>query len=58
MASVKVLENFIGGKLVPCERHIDSYNPSSGEVHLKVPDSGENEVKLAVEAAKTAFERY
>ena len=57
MAAVRVLENFIDGKLVPCAQPIDSFNPSTGEVHLKVPDSGEEEVKSAVEAAKRAFER-
>lgn len=57
MASVRVLENFIDGKLVACARHIDSFNPSTGEVHLKVPDSGEEEVRAAVAAAKKAFER-
>lgn len=39
-----VLENFIGGKFVPCRNHIDSYDPSTGEVYGKVPDSGEEEV--------------
>lgn len=39
-----VLENFIGGKFVPCRSHIDSYDPSTGEVYCKVPDSGEEEV--------------
>jgi acyl-CoA reductase-like NAD-dependent aldehyde dehydrogenase len=58
MASVEVLNNFIGGNLVPCSRHIDSYNPATGEVHLKVPDSGQDEVNLAVEAAKQAFESW
>lgn len=49
------LENFIGGKFVPCEAHIDSYNPSTGEVYCKVPDSGSDEVDAAVQAAKSAF---
>lgn len=57
MAAVRALENFIDGKLVACARHIDSFNPSTGEVRLKVPDSGEEEVKAAVAAAKKAFER-
>lgn len=39
-----VLENYIGGKFVPCLSHIDSYNPSTGEVYCKVPDSGKDEV--------------
>lgn len=41
-----VLENYIGGKFVPCSRHIDSYDPSTGEVYCKVPDSGTDEVGL------------
>ena len=57
MASVQVLENFIDGKFVPCSRHIDSYNPATGEVHLHVPDSGEDEVKAAVQAAQSAFKK-
>ncbi|XP_069743383.1 2-aminomuconic semialdehyde dehydrogenase isoform X5 [Narcine bancroftii] len=50
-----VLENYIGGKFVPCSRHIDSYDPSSGDVYCRVPDSGKEEVDAAVNAAKEAF---
>jgi len=57
MASVQVLENFIDGQFVPCSRHIDSYNPATGEVHLHVPDSGEEEVQAAVDAAQKAFKK-
>lgn len=39
-----VLENFIGGKFVPCSSYIDSYNPSTGDVYCRVPDSGKEEV--------------
>ena len=52
-----VLENFIGGKFVPCTNHIDSYDTSTGKVHCKVPDCNEDEVDLAVKAANEAFER-
>lgn len=52
-----VLENFIGGKFVPCTNHIDSYDPSTGKVYCKVPDSGKEEVDMAVRAASEAFER-
>ena len=52
-----VLENFIGGKFVPCTYHIDSYDPSTGNVYCKVPDSGKEEVDMAVKAASKAFER-
>ncbi|KAL7865015.1 hypothetical protein AOLI_G00164350 [Acnodon oligacanthus] len=50
-----VLENYIGGKFLPCEKHIDSFNPSIGEVYCRVPDSGAEEVEAAVTAAKEAF---
>ncbi|XP_040016486.2 2-aminomuconic semialdehyde dehydrogenase [Gasterosteus aculeatus] len=54
-SSFLVLENFIGGKFVPCGSHIESYDPSIGEVYCRVPDSGEQEVEAAVAAAKEAF---
>lgn len=52
-----VLENFINGKFVPCGNHIDSYDPSTGKVYCKVPDSDQQQVDTAVKAAKEAFER-
>lgn len=55
MASVRELENFIDGNFVKCSHHVDSYNPATGEVFLKVPDSGKEEVELAVKTANTAF---
>ena len=55
---IQALQNFIGGQFVPCTRHIDSYNPATGKVIFKVPDSGKEEVDKSVEAAKTAFKRY
>ncbi|KAI2649623.1 2-aminomuconic semialdehyde dehydrogenase [Labeo rohita] len=50
-----VLENYIGGKFVPCSKLIDSFNPSTGTVYCKIPDSGPEEVDAAVRAAKEAF---
>ncbi|XP_028825213.1 2-aminomuconic semialdehyde dehydrogenase [Denticeps clupeoides] len=50
-----VLENFIGGKFVSCSSHIDSYDPSTGDVYCRVPDSGGEEVEEAVQAARDAF---
>ena len=51
------LKNFINGEFVPCGKHVDSYNPAIGEVHLKIPDSGKEEVDSAVQAAKIAFKK-
>ncbi|KAK5603855.1 Aldehyde dehydrogenase 8 member A1, partial [Crenichthys baileyi] len=53
--SYLVLENYIGGRFVSCRNYIDSYNPSTGEVYCKVPDSSKEEVDAAVAAAKEAF---
>lgn len=56
-ADMLMLENFINGKLLPCKNHIDSYDPSTGKVYCKVPDSDQEEVDMAVKAACDAFER-
>ncbi|XP_069461122.1 2-aminomuconic semialdehyde dehydrogenase [Ambystoma mexicanum] len=53
--SVLLLQNFIGGRFLPCGSHIDSFDPSTGEVYCRVPDSGHAEVEAAVSAAKDAF---
>ncbi|CAM4677599.1 unnamed protein product [Leuciscus chuanchicus] len=50
-----VLENYIGGKFVPCSKLMDSFDPSTGEIYCKVPDSGPEEVDAAVRAANEAF---
>lgn len=55
MADIKTLENFVDGQFIPYSSHLDSYNPATGEVFLKIPDSGKQEIDLAVEAAKKAF---
>ena len=55
---MEVLQNFIDGEFVPCSKHIDSYNPATGEVHLKIPDSDKEDVGKAVDAASKAFIKY
>ena len=55
MASVVELQNFIDGEFVACGAHLDSYNPATGAVDLRVPDSGEEEVERAAQAAQSAF---
>lgn len=56
-ADMLMLENFINGKFLPCKNHIESYDPSTGKVYCKVPDSDQEEVDMAVKAARDAFER-
>ncbi|KAK3087605.1 hypothetical protein FSP39_008279 [Pinctada imbricata] len=55
MAHLTLLQNFIDGEFVECTTYIDSYDPSTGEVWAKIPDSGEPEVNAAVDAATKAF---
>ncbi|XP_006144400.1 2-aminomuconic semialdehyde dehydrogenase isoform X1 [Tupaia chinensis] len=50
-----ILENFIDGKFLPCHSYIDSYDPSTGEVYCRVPNSGKEEIEAAVQAARAAF---
>lgn len=54
------LKNFINGELVaPLEgNYIDNYNPSTGQVYGKVPDSTDRDLQKAIETAKTAFPEW
>ncbi|XP_042893530.1 2-aminomuconic semialdehyde dehydrogenase-like [Penaeus japonicus] len=53
-----VVENFIAGVMVPCKRTMDSYEPGTGRVWARIPDSGNLEVNAAVAAAKRAFPEW
>lgn len=52
------ISNFINNVFVPTEEHIESFNPSTGEVICFLPDSGKKEADSAVEAAHTAFKKW
>jgi aminomuconate-semialdehyde/2-hydroxymuconate-6-semialdehyde dehydrogenase len=54
------LENYIGGNLVgPLSgRFLENINPATGELLNHVPNSNENDVNVAVNAAKEAFEEW
>ncbi|XP_041361231.1 2-aminomuconic semialdehyde dehydrogenase-like [Gigantopelta aegis] len=52
------VSNFINGKYEATSTYIDSYDPSTGEVWAKIPDSGQTEVDLAVKAATQAFDGW
>lgn len=63
MATVPVvrIQNFVDGKFViggDRTSYIDSYDPSTGEVNAKVPDSTEEEANEAVAAAVKAFKTW
>jgi len=52
--------NYINGELVPPKngKYLDNYNPSNGEVYSLIPDSGPEDINLAVKSAKEAFESW
>ena len=54
---MEFIENFIDGKyLAPATgKYLDNVNPSTGQVYAKIPRSGDQDLSLAVAAAKRAF---
>lgn len=50
--------NFINGKITQSKSKISVYNPSSGALIGKVPNSGKAETKIAITAAANAFEKW
>ncbi|HLS30266.1 MAG TPA: aldehyde dehydrogenase [Flavobacteriaceae bacterium] len=51
------LQNLIDGELRPAvsQKWLDNYNPSTGEVYSLIPDSGTEDIALAVKSAQKAF---
>lgn len=49
------IENFIGGRFESTSTHLDSFDPSTGRVWAKIPDSGAADVDKAVQEARRAF---
>ncbi len=51
------LLNYINGKLVPplVKKHLDNYEPATGEIYSYIPDSQADDVENAYQAAKDAF---
>jgi aminomuconate-semialdehyde/2-hydroxymuconate-6-semialdehyde dehydrogenase len=54
---VQVIHNFINGKFQPAASGawIDNYEPATGEIYGHIPDSGEEDIQQAVDAARAAF---
>ena len=51
------LANYIGGKATAPKNglYLDNYEPATGKVYCQVPDSDEEDINLAVSAAKEIF---
>ncbi|MBK7935635.1 MAG: aldehyde dehydrogenase [Lewinellaceae bacterium] len=54
---MQIIQNYIGGHFVPPigGQYLENYNPATGEVYGKIPDSGPEDVEAAVQAATAAF---
>ena len=52
------VENYVHGEFEESEMYLDSYNPATGEVWARIPDSNEETVNRAVWAAKNAFQNW
>ena len=57
MSEIIKLQPYINGQYVESktEKYTDAYNPSTGEVVAKVPCCTQEEVEMAIAAAKAAF---
>ena len=57
---VEKISNYINGELVsPINgKYLDNFNPSNGEVYSLIPDSGKEDIDLAVASAKEAFKNW
>ncbi|AFM06322.1 NAD-dependent aldehyde dehydrogenase [Bernardetia litoralis DSM 6794] len=57
---MKKLNNYIGGEFINpfSDNYIENINPATGKVFSLIADSDENDVNLAVEAAKVAFPEW
>ena len=55
-----IIKNYIDGKLIDSLSggFIDNYNPATGEIYSKIPDSDESDVRLAVDSSLKAFSSW
>ena len=51
------IQNYIGGELVApvSGNHLDNIDPSRGQKYGEIPDSDQQDVQNAIDAAKNAF---
>lgn len=57
MTAIVNIDNYINGKMCQpvSNKYIDNYEPATGKVYGRIPDSDEYDVNLAVESATAAF---
>ncbi len=54
------LQNYINGEMLAPSKgaYIDNYNPATGQVYSLIPDSDDQDVELAYQAANEAFKTW
>lgn len=54
---MQTIHNFINGEYLPPKngQYLDNFNPATGELSGKIPDSDSGDIEAAVSAATTAF---
>lgn len=57
---VEKILNYINGELVsPINgKYLDNFNPSNGEIYSLIPDSGKEDIDIAIASAKEAFKTW
>lgn len=57
---MKQMLNYIGGRYVPpvSGQYLENVAPSTGQIYSLVPDSGPEDVEMAVQAAEAAFPEW
>jgi aminomuconate-semialdehyde/2-hydroxymuconate-6-semialdehyde dehydrogenase len=60
MFKVKTIFNYINGEFVPAvaQKWLDNVAPSTGKVYSQIPDSQNQDVENAYQAAKSAFPKW
>ena len=56
-SQVKVIQNYINGQFTNSTAFLDSFNPSTGEVHAHIPNGTAEDVNNAVKSAAAALRR-
>ena len=54
------IKNYINGEYVPpiADGWLDNYNPSTGEIYGKIPNSSKEDIELAYKSANVAFDSW
>gem|GEM_PF-2020233 len=57
LSSMTTIQNYIAGKFVPpaSGAYLDNFNPATGAISGQIPNSGPEDIEVALQAASAAF---